>query len=378
MRILFLNHEYPPHGGGAGMAMKHLAEALARQSHEVTVLTTGLRRDEYEQQRVSVLRFPVWATRGNIGGWRTWLSFLKQAPRELRAVVEEVAPEIIHSFFIVPSGFLMAKYSADLPHVTTAVGGDIHDPTRRLAADNNRLVRLMARKAVRRAKFVTACSTDFENRIRVLFPGANVRQIPFPVRGDTAEPEGCADLPCQPDFVIAVLARLIRRKRLDMVIRAVASLKDPGITIRVMGDGPERAPLQRLSEDLGLAEQVVFLGETFEPQKSAYLRSADVFCLTSDYESFGLVYVEAMLQSTPVIASAVSGPSDIVRHGVDGYLVAPGDTEDLAARIRELREDSQQRLAMARQAAVGAQRFSPDAIATTYTELYREARQEAT
>ena len=373
MRILFLNHEYPPHGGGAAMAMKHLAEGLARQGQEMIVLTTGTEREECQEHGVSVLKFPVWTNHGKIGGWRTWLSFLSRAPGELRQAIVDRAPDIIHSFFVVPSGFLVAKLGLDLPHVTTAVGGDIHGP-RRLAADNNPIVRMMARKAIRHAEVVTACSTDFENRIRNLFPSADVRQIRHPVIGGRSS-EALVELPVQADLVISILGRLVPLKRIDLVFRAVASLGDPKIAILVMGDGPERIPLQQLSQDLGIDPQVTFLGETFDPEKSAYLKCSDVFCLTSDYESFGLVYVEAMLQGTPVIASAAGGPLDIVRDGVDGYLIAPHDIGELASRIRDLRDNPDKRKQMAKEAAVRAQNFSPDSVAACYVELYREIRE---
>lgn len=340
MRILAINHEYPPLGGGSGVATRHLAAALAALGHEVVVLTSAVDGQDlvaYEEAGVRVSRFPVGARAGQLAGARSWLSFLWRAPAQIRRLVGTFRPDIIHSHFLFPSGYVVARAGEGVPHVSSAVGAELHDPSRRFSADRSRLMRIAVRRVLRQAGAVTTSARDLTERLQTLFPNVQPTEIPWGVPPPPADSRQRPDLRLPPDaFVVASLCRLVRRKRLDVLLEAVSQLRDPRIYVVIMGFGPQEAYLRKLAAELDIAHQVRFTGQVSEADKSAYLRSADVFCLPSDHEGFGLVFVEAMSVGTPVIATDVGGQTDFLRDGEDSFLFPAGDPKALAELFRQL------------------------------------------
>ena len=153
------------------------------------------------------------------------------------------------------------------------------------------------------------------------------------------------------EFMVLQLGRMVPRKGVDNVIRALALLGQQGVHARLMIVGGERdasgqssAELQRLAElaaALGVDNQLSFQG----PQPRAVLReyysAADVFVTTPWYEPFGITPLEAMACATPVIGSAVGGIRSTVMNGQTGYLVPPNDPAALASRLITLQRDPQ-------------------------------------
>jgi N-acetyl-alpha-D-glucosaminyl L-malate synthase BshA len=160
-------------------------------------------------------------------------------------------------------------------------------------------------------------------------------------------------------------------KRVGDAVRALALLRrDREAGLVLVGDGPERESVKALAAELGQADHVCFLGGIphFEP----LLSSADLFLLPSEIESFGLAALEALSSGVPVVASAVAGIPEVVKDGVTGLLVRPGDPEAIAAAARLLFDDEPRRLAMARAARQdAAARFAPEPAIDRYERLLR-------
>jgi glycosyltransferase involved in cell wall biosynthesis len=137
---------------------------------------------------------------------------------------------------------------------------------------------------------------------------------------------------------VLFVGRLHRQKGLDTLVRALPLLPDP-VRVTLAGDGPERAALTRLAAELGVADRLAVTG--FLPHRAipGLLAGADVAVLPSRYEELGTVLVEAMAAGRPVVAAAVGGIPELVRDGVDGLLVPPGDPVALAGAIDRLIAD---------------------------------------
>ncbi|HEY7315682.1 MAG TPA: HAD-IIIA family hydrolase [Gemmataceae bacterium] len=152
------------------------------------------------------------------------------------------------------------------------------------------------------------------------------------------------------EFVVLQLGRMVPRKGVDNVIRAVARLRrDHGIRARLLIVGgeardpdpvltPEIGRLHKIAECEGVADQVTFTGSRERGELRGYYTAADVFVTTPWYEPFGITPVEAMACATPVIGAAVGGIKTTVRDGVTGYLVPPKDPDALAERLARLLE----------------------------------------
>lgn len=140
---------------------------------------------------------------------------------------------------------------------------------------------------------------------------------------------------------LCIVGRLAADKRVDIAIRAFAQVAEefPDESLKICGKGPELASLQRLVADLGLDAQVEFVGHVADPLQ--VFAEAKGSILTSKYEGFGLVLLESMSRGTPVAAfDVIYGPRDVIRNGVNGYLVSDGDVEQLSVAMHQLLDDT--------------------------------------
>ena len=182
------------------------------------------------------------------------------------------------------------------------------------------------------------------------------------------------------------LGRLVPRKGIDNVIRAVAQL-DRALKPRLLvvgGDAPEPderltpeiGRLRRIAAECGIADRVVFTGQRQRDRLRACYVAADVFATTPWYEPFGITPLEAMACGTPVVGSAVGGIKHSVLDGVTGFLVPPQDPAALAERLAQLQAHPLLREALGR-AGVRRMRslFTWDRIAGELAEVYQTVRQ---
>jgi glycosyltransferase involved in cell wall biosynthesis len=130
--------------------------------------------------------------------------------------------------------------------------------------------------------------------------------------------------------VLLAVSRLTQQKGVDVAIRALPELPADSVFV-VLGEGPERAGLERLARDLGVDGRVFLPGRV--PDVAAWLERAQVFVHPARWEGFGLGVLEAMLAGLPVVASKVSSLPELVADGETGLLVSPDDPEALAQGI---------------------------------------------
>jgi glycosyltransferase involved in cell wall biosynthesis len=143
------------------------------------------------------------------------------------------------------------------------------------------------------------------------------------------------------EFRLMTVGRLHASKGHDVLLRAVKQLSNAGaaVTLRLAGAGPERGNLEKLANELGIADRVTFLGSLPEDRIIEELRSADAFVLASHAEPLGVVYMEAMSLGVATIGTSAGGVSEIISDEVDGLLVPPGDPQRLAEAIQRLMDD---------------------------------------
>jgi glycosyltransferase involved in cell wall biosynthesis len=178
--------------------------------------------------------------------------------------------------------------------------------------------------------------------------------------------------PHRPPLVIFV-GRLAPEKDLSTwlkVARAV-SQRHPEARFEVIGDGQERARLEHEAEALGLRDVLTFAG--FVPYarlREVYARAA-VLLLTSRAEGFGRVLVEAASQGTPAVSTSLSGPRDVVIHGVTGFLHEPGDVDGLTRSVSTLIGQPQRAAVMgARARALVSVKFDPERLRADWVDLW--------
>lgn len=170
---------------------------------------------------------------------------------------------------------------------------------------------------------------------------------------------------------IGTVSRLDTVKNHPMLLRAMQQVlrRFPDTRLVIVGDGPERAALEDLATELGIAQQTLFTG--FSAHAGEFMRQMDIFLLPSYTEGTSMTLLEAMSLGKPIVATAVGGTPEIVEHGKTGYLVPSDDAAALAAAIEQLLADPEQ---ARRLGQAGAERFTERfhvaAMAATYARLY--------
>jgi phosphatidylinositol alpha-1,6-mannosyltransferase len=158
-------------------------------------------------------------------------------------------------------------------------------------------------------------------------------------------------------FLVLTVARLVRRKGHDLVLRALADLapSNPDLRYAIIGDGPERAVLESMAEGLGLKDRVLFAGPVPDADLPAWYAACDALVMPSrdvpgqPPEGFGLVYLEAGAAGKPVIGARTGGVPSAIVHGQTGLLVEPEDVGGLTEALRTLMSDRAAAAAMGEQ-----------------------------
>ncbi|MFG2723476.1 stealth conserved region 3 domain-containing protein [Streptomyces sp. NPDC048416] len=171
---------------------------------------------------------------------------------------------------------------------------------------------------------------------------------------------------------IVMAARMTPEKQLDHAIEAFAAIADdhPGWTMRIFGDGPQEVNLRRLIDGLSLHDRVHLLGRSAHMDQE--WAKAALAVLPSRNEAFPLVLLEVFAAGVPVVAyDIVTGPAEIIRHGVDGLLVPAADKDSLAASMAKLMEDEDTLRAFGAAARTGVrERFGAEGITARWEELF--------
>ncbi len=356
LRILVVNwlDRENPKSGGAEIHLHQVFGRLAARGHSVTALVSG---------------FPGAAARTSLDGMEVHRTgrrntFSLAAPRYFReslsghrfdVIVEDLnkVPLFTPRWGATPTVLLVH-------HLFGRTAFQAASPP--VAVATVLLERLIPRLYHDVPTVAVSESTREDLALRGLDP-ANIEVIPNGIDTEALTPDPADGR--EPEPTLLFIGRLNRYKRLDLVLRALATLASRGVAPRlwVAGRGPEAERWTRLAEQLGLAHRVDFLGFVSEEEKLRLLRRAWIHVLTSSKEGWGISNLEAAACGTPTVASDAPGLRESVVHGQTGLLVPHEDLEALADAIAGLLADPDARRAMGRAGRRFAERHSWDAAA---------------
>lgn len=234
----------------------------------------------------------------------------------------------------------------------------------------------LARRTYPRAAKVVAISQGIASELEetLSLPPDHLRVIHNPISLETireraAQADAALTLPEPRPRLIAV-GRLTQQKNYPLLLRALRRVtRQEPVYLYILGEGPDRPALETLTRTLGIERYIEFLG--FQPNPFAYVKQADVFVLSSDFEGFGNVIVEAMALGIPVISTDCPyGPAEILADGEYGVLVPPDDEQALAEAIHSLLRDAGRRSTMGERARQRAEDFAIDQIVPRYEDLF--------
>ena len=360
---------YPTHGG-SGVVATELGKHLAGHGHEVAFISysTPLRLGDDPPPGVSfhevqIVEYPL----------------LKNFPYTL-ALASKMAEvawtkqlQILHVHYAIPfaAAALLARQivpDLDLKVVTTLHGTDV------TLVGNNPSFKPVTAMTIESSDAVTAVSRflkeetykqfEVKKDIRVIYnfidPDRHHRPVPACV-----PPCSCAD-----EVTLMHISNFRPLKRVTDVVEIFARVAQKvDARLIMVGDGPDTDRAILTAQRLGVFDRVKFLGVV--PGVAAILRAADLLLLPSETESFGLVALEAMASSVPVVASDVGGIPEVVEHGVSGYLAPMGDVDKMAEYALDILGNCERQKQFARAAAKRAvEQFDYHDIVPQYEAVY--------
>jgi glycosyltransferase involved in cell wall biosynthesis len=386
MRILVLNYEYPPLGGGAGVATAALAQGLVDHGAIVDVVTASAGRDGERRKavrkddplgcgRLSVYRVKSRRIGIHEAGMLGAASYLVRALPLVRLLLRTHSYDVVHVFFSLPTGALLPFLDlTGTPVVVSLRGSDVpgYDPYNVNMQRVHRLLAPLTRWIWRRADRLVPVCESLGRLTANTAPGLEYTVIPNGVDlrlfhpPEKARPHTGGSIRC------LAVARLVERKGLGELIRAIGLLPRGRFSLEIVGDGPDEGVLRNLVSSLGLAGEVNFLGSLERSSVAERYREADLFTLPSSAEAFGNVFAEALASGLPILGSTVGGIPELVEHGTNGLLVPPGNPEALAQAIRYIADDPELRSKMsARNRAKAEATLQWSQVTRRYVAIYR-------
>jgi N-acetyl-alpha-D-glucosaminyl L-malate synthase BshA len=360
-----------PTFGGSGVLATELGKALADKGHSVHFIT-------YQQPvRLNVFSANIFYHEVRVPTY----PLFDYPPYEVALsstmvdVILNHKLDLLHVHYAIPHASaaymakqIVAKVGRDIPVITTLHGTDI------TLVGKDKTYAPVVTFSINESDAITAVSDNLREEtyksfkitkeIDVIHNFVDVARFskkPIDAFRRVIAPNG--------EKILVHASNFRRVKRVQDVVKIFDRVKKQmPAKLLMVGDGPERPAMEDMVKDLGIAEDVRFLGK--QEQMEEILVVSDLFILTSDYESFGLAALEAMAASMPVISTNAGGLPEVNIHGETGYMSNVGDVEDMSRNAIKILEDEETLATFKQNAFAQAQRFDIHNIIPVYEKLY--------
>ncbi|MGI8952652.1 MAG: N-acetyl-alpha-D-glucosaminyl L-malate synthase BshA [Chitinophagaceae bacterium] len=360
-----------PTFGGSGVLATELGKALADTGHSVHFIT-------YQQPvRLNVFSANIYYHEVRVPTY----PLFDYPPYEVALastmvdVINNYDLDLLHVHYAIPHASaaymakqIVAKKGRKIPFITTLHGTDItlvgrdktYEPVVTFSINESDAITAVS-KNLREETFK---SFQINKEIEVIYNFVDVKRFnkkPIDAFRKVIAP--------QDEKIIVHASNFRKIKRVPDVIKIFASVKkNLPAKLLMIGDGPERSSIENLSKELGVHDDIRFLGK--QEQMEEILAISDLFLLPSEYESFGLAALEAMAAKMPVISSNAGGLPEINIQGKTGYLADVGDVETMSNYAIELLSNNDELQQFKQQAYEQALKFDISNIVPEYEKLY--------
>lgn len=362
-------------GGGAEMHAVRLAAGLMNQGVRPTYVV-GRGPGSYDAYLPDAVETVVLPT-GRINSSQLRLV---RSVRPLARFLTERRPAVLAPVLVRPAFVALqaASRAAHRPAVVPLIQNTLRRP---MGAPGlyERIEDVLVRRWLPRSDRVVALSHGVAKDIAVAVPALDgrvdvIHNVGVPLPDQLTVLETVTPITGRLRYIAC--GRLVEQKGYSFLLDAFAEvIKTLDAELHILGDGPLRAELEAKVASLGIAGRVTFLG--FRKNPFAHMKAADVFVLSSLWEGFGNVIVEAMAMGRPVVVTDCNhGPAEIITHEENGLLVPPRDANALAAAMLRVGRDEALRTRLAEAGARRAQAFDANSIAKSYADVFKRVAAE--
>jgi glycosyltransferase involved in cell wall biosynthesis len=371
IRLLMLNFEFPPIGGGAANAHYYLLKEYA-DSKDLTidVLTSAPEPGFFEEafsENINI--YKVGLHKKNLHYWRKIevVEWLLKAGFYYRKMLRRSSYDMVHAFFGFPTGWLCYRTADKLPYIISLRGSDVPGYNIRLGLDY-KLTAGLFRKIWSSASAVVANSSGLRNLALEFIPSLDIAVIPNGIDTEKFYPVEMQH-PGKPMKLLTV-SRLIERKRIDLLIKAVSMAKDMGLDVclNIAGEGNLGGELRKLSRELNVSEKIFFLGRIPSEKMPQIYRENDVFLMSSSHEGMSNAMLEAMASGLPIITTQCEGVEELITD--NGIVTERADAGLFAEALKKLMQNDKSYKKMCIVSRTQAEKLSWNTVARRYLDCY--------
>lgn len=379
MKILFLNYEYPPLGGGAGNATKYLLQEYAKYQDLSVDLVTSAIDAEFVESRVNgniaIFRIPIGKNEKNpqkqsikdllVYSWKAYFFARTQLKKG-------ESYDGIHAFFSVPCGALamLLSWEFRIPYIISLRGADVPGYAERFSFLYG-FLRPIVRLVWKHARCVISNSEGLRQLALETKPDQDIGVIYNGVDTEFFHPEEEKRNPKM--ITILCASRLTKRKGFIYAIEAFSKISQKYKHVCMIiagGDGNAIEELKKQVERLDLTKKITFFGEYDHASLLKLQQSSDIFLFPSLNEGMSNSMLEAMASGLPIIMTPTGGAQELIQEGKNGFLVRFRDAEDIAKKLEILIQDKKLCTKMGRESRRMAQSLSWSSVASHYKDLY--------
>jgi phosphatidyl-myo-inositol dimannoside synthase len=375
MRILMLDNEFPPLGGGTGVVNYYLLQEFAGFLEVYVDLVTSSRSaKDYETEqfdnRITIYKVPVDNRNIHHSTNRELIRYARRGYNYCCKLIKQNSYDMSFAFAGVPAGVISyaLKLRYGLPYLVSLQGPDVPGFEERYHNLYPFLIPVL-RQVWRQAVVVTAISLEHQGLAH-----KTLNDIEIPIIHNGVDIENFHPGNHKNESInILCVGRLIERKGQHHLLQAFARLRqeipDCHVRLTLAGTGDDEIRLKALARQLEISEDVRFLG--FVPRQAMpdVYRQADIFVLPSQSEGMSIALLEAMASGLPVVVTYTGGTQELISPDENGLVVPWADIEGLARAIRRLVEDGSLREMMGLANRQTALRFSWSQVAEQYLNL---------
>ena len=370
MRILILNHEFPPIGGGGGRAAEDICRTLSERGYEIKVLTAHLRGLPREEERdgYQVIRLPSLRAQPYQASFLSMAAYVLAGLWTGRRLLRSFKPEVIHAHFAVPAGALAWALSrmTGIPYVLTVHLGDVPGGVPEKTGGWFQWVHLLTRPIWRDANRIIAVS-EFTRQLALKKYDVKIQVIPNGVDLSTVQPH-LVHLNQPPRIVFA--GRFMAQKNPLQLVQTLNGLKQLQWQCVMIGDGPLMQDVKRIVAESGLEDRFHFTGWIDPRDVLDWFDRSDILFMPSRSEGLPVVGVQALAKGLAIVASQVGGFVELVDHGKNGYLIRQEDVANFSTSLLGLLSDSDRLLSFRNASLEKAKCFEINQVVKEYENVF--------